>query len=1091
MRVCERFVRALMVAAGVCCLAASLASGQAAAPTVTVSPSSLIFAVPGTVSTASASQEITVSITGGSLPISISLSGAAFTETDTCGKNPPASPPSTIVAPPGCVIDVTYTPQSVAGTPETGTLTVNGSTVNLSGSLGAILLFKPVNVGTSNGNVSLTSLVTFNSTTLALSCPGGSTQKLSSTPDGGGFVMVDNFLTVQLGANPPTQTTVNGLVGNVCPGNLGNPADSGQPDCFTSSYQGNATTLAFGKNPDTFANPTNTILPGPGGVPPIDVTSNFANGGTTPTATFNMLDGGGEVGSTSLFLVTQCTPQGVTPGGTVTANPVNPQDPSTLSQASIFDSTNGQSISITTDVSNSPGSVAPGTQQVTTDFAIPQSLFNQLVAGTSAAPAVCLRLNGERDANGNAMCKGYLIQCWDPGHHTLTGDNCITTPSAARNLFDAAKFDSPDAPPNQNYLTAPASNPTSHIVSACAGVATGCAVNVIDPDPTRTMLVGPGILLGGDQWLCKPGSGNPPSVTCMNQQLDTSSPTPDGGNYTATNCVLTGTLGGDLCPLDTLTQFKGAADPVHGSTTTGKNSIFVPVVNVPLPFTQTTVTGRNANGWVNTPTVGATFISNQANYNPASTNPGANTFKPAPPYSLTYGFAPASSPAPDTTFPVSGDSTNYNAQTFPAFAAPLCTIGANGTPGQFPSQATPFTPNGLAPNTVPGVYNLHYFTTDCALTEELLFQPTMDQLTDASANWASFRTIAFGIDTSAPSLMCGAPTPDGSNGWYKTLPTVGCTANDDYSGFAGTTTAIANPGCDPSANPDCVVKKGLLTTSTSGTPSGTGAATVISVLPVQDLAGNASNTQGPYLTPIDNTVPTITAKFNASGTAFSVGQSVNVTLTCKDTGSGVGSCGGQPVSCPTAPAVGSASFTVTALPIDTTSGMVGPHSLNAVDCAGNVSGSINYTVAFGSAELAIATVATTPPPVKNGSNLTYKTFVLNIGPNAASNVVVTNHIPANTTYVSAISGIVSCTLSGCNDLTTGSSCSVSANVVTCSTPTIKPILSGLSGFVIKLVVKVSVPKGTTSVTDTATVASSNPDPIKGDNTATVSTKVTQ
>jgi hypothetical protein len=45
--------------------------------------------------------------------------------------------------------------------------------------------------------------------------------------------------------------------------------------------------------------------------------------------------------------------------------------------------------------------------------------------------------------------------------------------------------------------------------------------------------------------------------------------------------------------------------------------------------------------------------------------------------------------------------------------------------------------------------------------------------------------------------------------------------------------------------------------------------------------------------------------------------------------------------------------------------------------------------------------------------------------------------------------------------------------------------------VIKLVVKVSVPKGVTSVTDTSTVSESNPDPVKGDNTFTVTTKVTQ
>jgi uncharacterized repeat protein (TIGR01451 family) len=390
---------------------------------------------------------------------------------------------------------------------------------------------------------------------------------------------------------------------------------------------------------------------------------------------------------------------------------------------------------------------------------------------------------------------------------------------------------------------------------------------------------------------------------------------------------------------------------------------------------------------------------------------------------------------------------------------------------------------------MPGVYNVHYFTTDCAMTEELLFNPTAAQQQDPTANWASFRTLSFGVDATAPILTCNVtPTgPNGSHGWYTSNVSVGCGATDDRSGFNVNTTPVANT--------NGTVLQGALSTTlpTATTSVGAGtanAAASIAAQSVQDLAGNTAS-QGPYTFSIDEANPTITAKFNVSGTSFSVGQNVNVILTCKDMGSGVAACGGQPVSCPTAPALGSASFTTAALPIDTTAGAIGPHILNAVDCAGNVSGSINYTVAFGSAELVIATIPNPIASVKSGNNLTYKTFVLNFGPNTASNVVVTNTIPANTTYVSAISGIVSCSLAGCNDLTTGSSCSVSATAVTCSTPTIKPILSGLSGFVIKLVVKVSAPATVKSITDTATVTSSNPDPIKGDNTATVSTKVTQ
>ncbi len=46
--------------------------------------------------------------------------------------------------------------------------------------------------------------------------------------------------------------------------------------------------------------------------------------------------------------------------------------------------------------------------------------------------------------------------------------------------------------------------------------------------------------------------------------------------------------------------------------------------------------------------------------------------------------------------------------------------------------------------------------------------------------------------------------------------------------------------------------------------------------------------------------------------------------------------------------------------------------------------------------------------------------------------------------------------------------------MSCTTPSVKPFLPGLTGFVIKLVVKVSVPKGVTSVTDTSTVSEVEP-----------------
>ncbi|HUE43094.1 MAG TPA: hypothetical protein VMP12_05995 [Candidatus Sulfotelmatobacter sp.] len=1047
-------------------------------------------------STASASQQVSVSVTGASVPVSISFSGNtnnAFSETDTCGTNPAGS---TMIAPPGCAINVTYTPKQPAGSKETATLNVSAGgsfSVSLTGSLGSILLFKSVNVGLSNGGATLQNMVTFNTTTLALSCPAGSSATLSSSPDGSGNVLVDNFITVQMGSNLPPQTNVNQIANsNVCPANLGNPADSGQADCFTAAYQGPAGNNQLnGVNPDTITNAGNPTLGGAaGGVPPITLTGFTSNTATTPTTTISMLDGGGYVASSSLFLVTQCVPQGVAAGDTVTGNPVNPNDPSTLNQSYIFDSVNGQNSQFTSDIAGNPDVAPAGTQQITKVFPIPQKLFNQLVSGTSAAPSVCVRLNSVTDPSGATMCEGFLVQCWDPTHTTLSGDNCTPHPNGARNLFDFAGYDSTDTPPGQDYLGIVGSNGTTK--SACGGIATNCAQTVIGSTASSTMLVGPGLLLGGDQWLCAPL--NPPTTTlanCQDQANLTTANTPPTAYYATANCVLTGSLAGDPCPLNPLTQFKGAADPTHGITTSGKNSIFVPVVNMPLPFTETTIPGRNTAGWVQTPAPVATFVSNEANYVAQTGNPVANSFVATPPYSVTYGIASASSPAPDTTFAVPGDSVNYNANTIGNFGTPLCNT-LTPPPPSFTSMSTPLT---LA--VAQGVYDLHYFTTDCALSEELLFQPTGPQQSDATANWASFRTIAFGVDSQAPTVGCTAPTPNGANNWYTSAPIVSCTATDDYSGFAPGA-AVANNGCNSAISSDCIVLQGSLSKPLTSTVSGTGLTAQVPVPTILDLAGNTSTSQPAYPTPIDTTAPTFAATFSVSGTTFNVGQAVTGTFTCGDSISGVAVCGTQTVSaCPATSSmtggagVGLSSFN-TPVAIDTSAGAVGMHTVRAVNCAGLPSTtSVTYNVMFGSTELVIANIANGLQPVKNGGNLTYKIFVLDLSANQASNVVVTNPIPANTTYVSAISGIVSCSLAGCNDLTTGSTCSHTATVVTCSTPTVKPILPGLTGFVIKLVVKVNEPKVPATITDTATVTSSNPDPIKGDNTVTVSTKVTQ
>ncbi|MBV9885378.1 MAG: DUF11 domain-containing protein, partial [Acidobacteria bacterium] len=1042
MRVCKTFVRALVCLAAASGMFGGVAKAQV---TVTVSPTDLSFGVPtGTSPAASAPQTVTVNIKGQG---AVTFSGASTTNSDfTVNGN---SCTGTLTAPTTCQVSVVFKASlAPATTLETATLSIASNAtpgvlaVPMNGAFGAVALFtNSVDVATSSPSASFDNLVNFGTQSLNLSCPAGATATISSSPDGAGNVVVDNYLILNSGPTPTSQMPFgNGApAGNVCTGGV---SDSNQQDCFTQAYRDAAGNFgANGQDPDSFASTW--------GVAPIDVSSAF-NGNVT--ATFNLLDAGVVLTSSRLFLVSKCSLAGVVPGGSITGNPINNNNPSSQTQTFTFDNGGGQNIGFTTSTSTAQQkgtvNIPSGTVPIITDIGIPQNLFSQLVAGTSAAPAVCLRLTGETDASGAAMCKGYLMQCQDPNNQTISGDNCVPTPSTARNLLDIARFESPDAP----------ANGTNFLGTACdIPIGSNCAsTNLAGPTP---VLIGPGMLLGSDNWLCTPGAN---LTTCANQELDTHT-TNTGANYAAANCVLTGSLTGDLCPLDTLTEFLGAADPTHGSTTSGKNSIFVPVVNMPLPNTAITTTPTiNGNGWVNNTAVTVNFTSNPANYTAATPSP--NGFIQAPTYSLTYGVTPASSPIPDTTYPVTGDATNWNPTANANFGKPFCT-----------SRTTPSFASMAALVETPGVYNLHYFTTDCALTEELLFNPQGTQLTDPTANWASFRTLAFGVDNSAPVLAActlNPSMPNGSHGWFTTSVTASCNATDDLSGFAPGTAVLNTNGA---------VLQGPLAATLTPSSTGSGAAAQIPAQSIQDLAGNTSNTVGPYPTPIDNTAPTFSAAFSVSGTSFTVGQNVKATFTCADTGSGVAICGTQTVSaCAGTPGMGLGSFN-TPVAIDTSVAAVGSHTVNAVDCAGNPSAtSVTYTVAFGSAELAIANLPTPLSSVKSGNNLTYKIFVLNFGPNTANNVVVTNPLPANTTFVSAMSGIVSCSAGGCNDLTTGSACVLNANVVTCTTPTVKPLFPGLTGFVIKLVVKVTAPASVKSVTDTATVSASNPDPNKAD-----------
>jgi uncharacterized repeat protein (TIGR01451 family) len=749
-------VRSITLMAAVCCLA-GFGAHRASAQSVVTSPTHVSLGVPAVLSS-SPLQTVSLVVTGsGSITVS-SVSIAAISPA--VGTTPDFAITSDnctgvqVTAPGVCTVGLTFTPQAAGLRTATlnfqypngdGTSTVQ---VPLNGAAGAIKLFdsmlvEPSAPGTPGPTPPGKAV---KSNTLNLSCPNtdspaGIIARLSSLPDGSGKVFQDNLIQIVRNADPA----------NVCAGGTG---DGGFNSCFQQSYESVAGSF-LNKDPDTTPVGDGTFT-GTYGVAPIDISSFLVPG--SQTLEFDLVDvglppsqSGAFLGASTLHLVTNCTASSVTTGGTITGNPLDPGNPASLIQDFPFNTNPNTHITfsanfVAADTFDANGPATPNTK----DTGILQSAFPPMVQGTSVAPAVCIRLNGEESTDGlhTKLCKAFTITCTDPVTGVSAGKNCPQKQAvaAANALFFETKLDSPDAP-------------------------------VIAPG------TGPGLLEGTDTW-----ATTLPLAPCS---TDTPALFPNDD----------GEESGQLCPQNPLTEFKGTGDPISGSTPRGVNSTFIPVLNVPLPFsTFTTTPPTTAAGWVNSRTVTINFTSNPAAYS----GPNPNGFTPAPIASLTYG---TQTPVPDPTFPVSGDVTNSNpAGTGACPSIPVAPFNSSTAPINFGAD---------------GVFsNVHYFATDCARTEELVFTPSADP----NQNWASFKTATIKIDTVAPTISAITFNPSSTGNIFASGQIVHplFTCNDDRSGIASClgTGGVAGDG------------SGILNTTGTGTKTFTVTAT--------DNAGNVT-----------------------------------------------------------------------------------------------------------------------------------------------------------------------------------------------------------------------------------------------------------
>jgi uncharacterized repeat protein (TIGR01451 family) len=456
------------------------------------------------------------------------------------------------------------------------------ATASASSGQNAIQLFSPANVrvsaqGTGHGDEAKT----FNTTIINLQCSASPVHAvLSSTQDGNGNVLVDNFISLSVNGKTPV---------DIC--KYGTSENYGQQNCFNTTYASQASAGQLtGQDPDGLASS--------GGVPPIDISSKLWPGAIQ--AQIGTVDTGSYLTSTTLYLVTNCTNEGISGPGNITGNPIPSSNPTgqQLAQNYAFNSSNNQQVQFTYDLSQAKSSgtlsIPDGSTPSTANNPIdPTTFTTHYLHGTSFATANCLLHDGLL-VNGSPACNLYTLTCQIGTDPTQKGALCPV--SQQRNEFFIENFDGPS-------FTLPD-------VAGTNGV---------------TFHQGVGFLEAVDGW----GGGScvfDPSSSIHNQ----------------------------LCPQNVLTNFSGPGAYRSGGPGQSPNSQFVTVAPVPEDLTKVTVSPAPQPGnWINKQTAVVSFLSTPPDI--ASNN----SFVAAPIESLTYGTSSTSN-VPQPGSPIPGDITLPN-----------------------------------------------------------------------------------------------------------------------------------------------------------------------------------------------------------------------------------------------------------------------------------------------------------------------------------------------------------------------------------------------------------------------------------------------
>ncbi len=226
---------------------------------------------------------------------------------------------------------------------------------------------------------------------------------------------------------------------------------------------------------------------------------------------------------------------------------------------------------------------------------------------------------------------------------------------------------------------------------------------------------------------------------------------------------------------------------------------------------------------------------------------------------------------------------------------------------------------------------------------------------------------------------------------------------------------------------------------------------------------------GPTLSPPPSTVGGVP-------NAYFVNQKgVTATYRCTDDLSGIVQCGTSTF------APGKLDTGNLNSPIDTTKPGPATFTVPAVDAAGNTAtASVSYQVVSApTVDLGILKVAV--PKVKHNTQMTYVITAGNLSKQTASSVAITDSLPAGVTFVKVSAQQLTCSNGKCSNT---ASCTFANNTVSCTAPS----MTLLSPVLVEITVSVQASAGTT-IKNTATVTSANPDSQPGNNQSTATTTV--